>query len=69
MARLYIPVSSRATDSPSLTELYLRAFLVRNSYVRMLASPALYNVGADYMEGDPALLQKRCKSSLRMSHL
>lgn len=28
-------------------------------YVRMLASPALYNVGADYMEGDAALVQKR----------
>jgi hypothetical protein len=28
----------------------------------MLASPALYNVGADYMEGDAALLQKRCTS-------
>ncbi|KAJ9115096.1 hypothetical protein QFC22_005424 [Naganishia vaughanmartiniae] len=28
-------------------------------YIRMLASPALYNVGADYMEGDAALVQKR----------
>ncbi|WVF70387.1 hypothetical protein IAT40_005177 [Kwoniella sp. CBS 6097] len=28
-------------------------------YVRMLGSPALYNVGADYMEGDDALVQKR----------
>lgn len=28
-------------------------------YVRMLASPALYNVGADYQEGDPTLVQKR----------
>jgi pre-mRNA-splicing helicase BRR2 len=28
-------------------------------YVRMLGSPALYNVGADYLEGDPALVQKR----------
>ncbi|ORY24132.1 putative Pre-mRNA splicing factor [Naematelia encephala] len=28
-------------------------------YVRMIGSPALYNVGADYMEGDPALIQKR----------
>jgi hypothetical protein len=28
-------------------------------YVRMLAAPALYNVGADYMEGDDALVQKR----------
>ena len=25
----------------------------------MLGSPALYNVGADYMEGDAALVQKR----------
>lgn len=25
----------------------------------MLGSPALYNVGADYLEGDPALVQKR----------
>jgi pre-mRNA-splicing helicase BRR2 len=25
----------------------------------MLASPALYNVGADYMEGDAPLVQKR----------
>jgi hypothetical protein len=30
-------------------------------YVRMLASPALYNVGADYMEGDAPLVQKRGK--------
>ncbi|WWC58973.1 uncharacterized protein I303_101518 [Kwoniella dejecticola CBS 10117] len=28
-------------------------------YVRMIGSPALYNVGADYMEGDAALIQKR----------
>ncbi|RSH79448.1 DEIH-box ATPase [Apiotrichum porosum] len=28
-------------------------------YVRMLGSPALYNVGADYLEGDSALIQKR----------
>lgn len=28
-------------------------------YVRMLGSPALYNVGADYLEGDEALVQKR----------
>ncbi|BEJ17062.1 hypothetical protein CspHIS471_0604630 [Cutaneotrichosporon sp. HIS471] len=28
-------------------------------YVRMLGSPALYNVGADYLEGDDALVQKR----------
>ncbi|KAK4686317.1 pre-mRNA-splicing helicase BRR2, partial [Tremellales sp. Uapishka_1] len=28
-------------------------------YVRMLGSPALYNVGADYLEGDAALVQKR----------
>jgi pre-mRNA-splicing helicase BRR2 len=28
-------------------------------YVRMLGSPALYNVGADYLEGDPTLIQKR----------
>jgi hypothetical protein len=29
------------------------------SYVRMVGSPALYNVGADYLEGDPTLVQKR----------
>ncbi|KZV62423.1 Sec63-domain-containing protein [Peniophora sp. CONT] len=28
-------------------------------YVRMLKSPALYSVGADYSEGDPSLIQKR----------
>lgn len=28
-------------------------------YVRMVGSPALYNVGADYQEGDPTLVQKR----------
>lgn len=28
-------------------------------YVRMLGSPGLYNVGADYLEGDAALVQKR----------
>nr|ODN85918.1 pre-mRNA-splicing helicase BRR2 [Cryptococcus depauperatus CBS 7841] len=28
-------------------------------YVRMLGSPALYNVGADYMEDDGTLVQKR----------
>ncbi|KAK1926565.1 putative Pre-mRNA splicing factor [Papiliotrema laurentii] len=28
-------------------------------YVRMVGSPALYNVGADYLEGDPTLVQKR----------
>ncbi|WWD21866.1 hypothetical protein CI109_106354 [Kwoniella shandongensis] len=28
-------------------------------YVRMLGSPALYNVGADYMDGDSTLVQKR----------
>ncbi|ORX36116.1 Sec63 Brl domain-domain-containing protein [Kockovaella imperatae] len=28
-------------------------------YVRMVGSPGLYNVGADYMEGDPTLVQKR----------
>ncbi|KAL7418739.1 Pre-mRNA-splicing helicase BRR2 [Cryptotrichosporon argae] len=28
-------------------------------YVRMLGSSALYNVGADYLEGDSALVQKR----------
>jgi pre-mRNA-splicing helicase BRR2 len=27
--------------------------------VRMVGSPALYNVGADYLEGDPTLIQKR----------
>ena len=28
-------------------------------YVRMIGSPALYNVGADYLEDDAALVQKR----------
>ena len=32
-------------------------------YVRMVGSPALYNVGADYLEGDPTLIQKRGMSS------
>ena len=32
----------------------------------MLASPALYNVGADYMEGDPSLAQKRCQCAKYM---
>ena len=31
-------------------------------YVRMIGSPALYNVGADYLEGDPTLVQKRGES-------
>lgn len=35
-------------------------------YVRMLASPALYNVGADYMEGDAALVQKRGEFASRI---
>jgi hypothetical protein len=35
----------------------------------MLASPALYNVGADYMEGDPSLAQKRCQSFWYMSRV
>jgi pre-mRNA-splicing helicase BRR2 len=30
-----------------------------HSYVQMLKSPALYSVGADYMEDDGALVQKR----------
>ena len=30
-----------------------------NSYVRMLKSPALYYVSADYQEDDPSLIQKR----------
>ena len=29
------------------------------SYVRLLKSPALYGVGADYQEDDPGLIQKR----------
>jgi pre-mRNA-splicing helicase BRR2 len=29
------------------------------SYVRMLKSPALYSVNADYQEDDPGLVQKR----------
>lgn len=29
------------------------------SYVRMLKSPALYGVNADYQEDDPGLIQKR----------
>mgnify|MGYP006876509316 CR=1 FL=1 len=37
------------------------------SYVRMLASPALYNVGADYMEGDAALVQKRGEFASRIA--
>ncbi|WOO77743.1 U5 small nuclear ribonucleoprotein helicase [Vanrija pseudolonga] len=28
-------------------------------YVRMLGSPGLYNVGGDYLDGDPTLIQKR----------
>ena len=38
------------------------ALLMGRRYVRMIGSPALYNVGADYLEGDPALIQKRGKS-------
>ncbi len=29
----------------------------------MIGSPALYNVGTDYLEGDPALVQKRGEHS------
>ena len=38
---------------------FLSANVSHRSYVRMLKSPALYSVGADYMEDDAALVQKR----------
>ena len=31
----------------------------------MLKDPALYSVGADYQDDDPALVQKRAESPLR----
>lgn len=62
MAWLYLSVSDgiRCLIIYILSEISLinEPFFVV-SYVRMLASPALYNVGADYMEGDDALVQKR----------
>jgi len=68
MAWLYVPVSifrSFLLSPPfhanwvpvalySVYELYFFS-----SYVRMLKSPALYGVGADYQEDDLGLIQKR----------
>jgi hypothetical protein len=53
MAWIHLLVSVSADFGMSLTE----------RYVRMVGSPALYNVGADYLEGDPTLVQKRGASS------
>lgn len=52
MAWLYISVCFALLISCSLTDLL-------NSYVRMLKDPGLYSVGADYLDDDPHLEQKR----------
>ena len=65
MAWLYVSVSIFRSFSSSFFHSLaalsscLLIKLVFSSYVRMLKSPALYGVGADYQEDDLGLIQKR----------